>query len=328
MAMAAGPELAGQVRDALVATRPDLAVVDCMLPAAVAAGRATDTPTASLVHFLYGLARSHMLQGGGAWTTDLEALNEAHRALGLVSVADGLSAWEAADLVLVTAPGWFDIDLDYPPNVLHAGPLGVDARGSLPERERRGVLVAFSTTVIDAQVPTLQRVCDALVGTDIRATLTLGPAVDGASLRMSDHIHALPWVDHDRLLPTCAAAITHGGLGTTLRALAHGVPLVLLPLGRDQHFNAARVADVGAGLRLAPEAAPGQIRAALEAVLNEPSFREAAASAAARIAAAEPDRRAGEALERCADRAAGGSAPGRRPCGPAARARRADRRGS
>ena len=108
----AGTEIALDVRDALEEVRPNLAVVDCMLPAAIAAARAKDTPTASIVHFLYGLARSQMLRTGGGWTTDLRSLARTHRALGLTPAAEGLAAWEAPELVLVTAPRWVDIECD------------------------------------------------------------------------------------------------------------------------------------------------------------------------------------------------------------------------
>jgi hypothetical protein len=106
---------------------PELAVVDCMLPAAIAAARATGTPCVSLVHFLYGLARTQMLRGGGGWTTDLRSLAATHRLLGLAPARDGLTAWEAPELVLVSAPGSLDIDCDAPTNVIHLGPLGVAA---------------------------------------------------------------------------------------------------------------------------------------------------------------------------------------------------------
>ena len=93
------------------------------------------------------------------------------------------------------------------------------------------------------------------------------------------------------MLPACRAVVTHGGLGTTLRALAHGVPLVLLPLGRDQHVNAARGEELGAGV----VGVDG-----LSTVLGDPSYAAAAERLAARIADDEPDRHAIEALERVA----------------------------
>jgi UDP:flavonoid glycosyltransferase YjiC (YdhE family) len=152
---------------------------------------------------------------------------------------------------------------------------------------------------MDGQLALAQRVCDAVGKADVKALLTLGPAIEGAKVRAPAGVAVTAWREHDELLPTCAAVIGHGGLGTTLRSLAHGVPLVLLPLGRDQAVNAARVEGLGAGIALAPDSAPAAIRSALGRVLEELGFATAARAAAARIAAGEPDRRAVEALEAC-----------------------------
>jgi UDP:flavonoid glycosyltransferase YjiC (YdhE family) len=304
MATMAGAEIALDARDALAELRPDLAVVDCMLPAAIAAARAVGTPTASLVHFLYGLARTQMLRAGGGWTTDLRSLAATHRMLGLAAPSDGLSAWEAPELLLVTAPRWLDVDCDAPANVLHAGPLGVCVRPPRPVTagEPRRVLLTFSTTVIEGQTALIDRVCDAVAGLDLDAVLTLGPAVDRDAVRVPDGVEVLAFADHDRLMPGSAAVIGHGGLGTVLRALAHGVPHLLLPLGRDQAFNADRVEQLEAAIRLAADAPPARIRIGLRELLTDRRFRAAAASAARRIAADEPDRTAGEGLERAAHR--------------------------
>jgi UDP:flavonoid glycosyltransferase YjiC (YdhE family) len=83
-------------------------------------------------------------------------------------------------------------------------------------------------------------------------------------------------------------------------ALAHGVPLLVLPLGRDQAFNAGRVEDLGAGIRLPLHAPADQVRAAIRTLLTDASFRAAALGAAERIATGQPDRTAAHALERAA----------------------------
>jgi UDP:flavonoid glycosyltransferase YjiC (YdhE family) len=297
LATAAGAEIALDTRDAIEEVRPDLLVVDCMLPAALAAGEATATPTASLVHFLYGLARRVMRDAGGSWTTDLHALAGARRALGLGPVADGLTAWEAPDLVLVTAPRWLDVDADVPPHVVHAGPLGVSVP---PAGERSRVLLTFSTTVMDGQPELIERLPAAAAGLGLRATLTLGPAVQRDAVRVPDDVEVLQFAEHDRLLPECAIVVCHGGLGTVLRALAHGVPQLVLPLGRDQAFNASRVEDLGAGIGLPLDAPPDRIRAALDTLLTDASFGEAARRAAERIAADRLEAAATDALERAA----------------------------
>jgi hypothetical protein len=123
LATVAGPEIAADVQEQLIATDPDLLVADCMLPAAFAAARATATPTVSVVHFLYGPHRTHMIKTKEG-LIDLPRLNTTRELLGLDPLAGPIEAWEAPDLLLVTAPRWFDVEIDYPAHVVHAGPLG------------------------------------------------------------------------------------------------------------------------------------------------------------------------------------------------------------
>jgi UDP:flavonoid glycosyltransferase YjiC (YdhE family) len=296
LGIAAGADIALDVRDLVAHEHYDLAVVDCMLPAALSGVRAIGVPVASLVHFLYGPVRQQLL-AGGSWTTDLETLATTYHRLGLALPVGGLEAWESVELLLVTAPRWFDLGIDYPAKVVHAGPLGVRTRAS-PRRTR--VLLSFSTTVMDGQPELVQRACDAVAALGVDAVLTLGPALDAAALRVADNIELLPFADHDELLPGCAAVVTHGGLGTTLRALAHGVPLLLLPLGRDQVLNAERATWLGVGTQLSPGATAPEIRTALTSLLADPRVAAAAASASQHISSAAPDTAAGQALEQVA----------------------------
>jgi UDP:flavonoid glycosyltransferase YjiC (YdhE family) len=298
MALAAGLEIALDVRDVLAELRPELMIVDCMLPAGIAVGESTRTPTASLVHFPYGLARTQMLRGSGAWTTDRVQLDITRNRLGLEPTISDLAAWESAQLLLVTVPKWFDLAADYPPNVVHAGPLGVKrAPQEAPATDRRPrILLSFSTTVMQGQIDLMRRVCDALGGQPVDAMLTLGPAVSSDAIRAPRNVETIPYADHDQLLPRTDAVITHGGLGTTLRALAHGKPLLLLPLGRDQEFNAGRVVELGAGVSVPAASSPDEIASALVKLLAQPQFREAAERAAAAIAADTPDETAAAAL--------------------------------
>jgi MGT family glycosyltransferase len=298
MALAAGLEIALDVRDVLAELRPELMIVDCMLPAGIAAGESTGTPTASLVHFPYGFAKTQMLRGSGAWTTDRVQLDITRNRLGLEPTMSDLAAWESAGLLLVTVPKWFDLTADYPANVVHAGPLGVKREPQeAPATDRRPrILLSFSTTVMQGQIDLIRRVCDALDGQPVDAVLTLGPAVSAETIAAPPNIETVPYADHDQLLPRTDAVISHGGLGTTLRALAHGKPLLLLPLGRDQEFNATRVVELGAGASVPVESSTDEIASALVKLLAQPQFREAAERAAAAVAADTPDETAAAAL--------------------------------
>lgn len=80
------------------------------------------------------------------------------------------------------------------------------------------------------------------------------------------------------MLPRCGAVVCHGGSGSVLGALAHGLPLVMVPMGADQPLNAARCAALGIARVLdALRASPAAARAAVSAVLTAPTYRRAAA---------------------------------------------------
>ena len=86
-----------------------------------------------------------------------------------------------------------------------------------------------------------------------------------------------------QVLREAAAVVTHGGHGTVIKTLAAGVPMVVMPLGRDQLDNAARVAHHGAGLRVSPKASAGEDRCArFAACSTSPRSRGAAGRSAAR----------------------------------------------
>jgi UDP:flavonoid glycosyltransferase YjiC (YdhE family) len=112
---------------------------------------------------------------------------------------------------------------------------------------------------------------DAVAELPVRVLLTTG----GHDLDLGDipdNVHVERWVDEAAVLHHTAAAIGHGGSGTTLSALVAGVPQVVVPLFGDQPYNAARVAVAGAGVT-----APLQeLRARLELVLEHDRYREVA----------------------------------------------------
>ncbi|HET8821418.1 MAG TPA: glycosyltransferase [Thermoleophilaceae bacterium] len=125
----------------------------------------------------------------------------------------------------------------------------------------------------------------------VRVLLTVGRDLDLDALPSApDNVRVERWVPQQAVLGHAAAAVVHGGSGSTLGAIAAGVPLVVVPLFADQPQNAARVADVGAGVavvpdREAPEAAMSPLRDAILELLREESYRERAAALAAELRA-------------------------------------------
>jgi MGT family glycosyltransferase len=166
--------------------------------------------------------------------------------------------------------------------------------------ERPLVLVSLSSTLMGQEG--LQRAADALGQLPVHALVTTGPAVDPAVIRAPRNVSVRRWARHADVLPYCSAAVTHGGHGTVLKALAAGVPLVIAPPGRDQPDNAARVIHAGAGLRVRKTADAATLQRATVRVLDDHRYRDAARRVAGILAAERDDDLAADELERAAGR--------------------------
>ncbi|MEV4582818.1 nucleotide disphospho-sugar-binding domain-containing protein [Nonomuraea jabiensis] len=82
---------------------------------------------------------------------------------------------------------------------------------------------------------------------------------------------------HTRVLRHVALVLTHGGHGTLVKSFVAGVPIVVLPHGRDQADDAARVVPHGAGLSVARAASPTRVADGTGTVLEDLSFADGAA---------------------------------------------------
>ena len=155
--------------------------------------------------------------------------------------------------------------------------------------------MAGGTVVGDAA---FRAALDAVRGLPIRVLLTAGRATDIQALGdVPANVHVESWVPQADALAAATAVICHGGSGTTFGTLAAGLPLVIVPMFADQPANARLVESAGAGLAVEPTGepqgrvgvpAPGdapRIRQALESVLADDSYRQAAQGLAAEMSA-------------------------------------------
>jgi MGT family glycosyltransferase len=210
----------------------------------------------------------------------LSRLNALRREYGLAPVSHTLDQLRSARRQLVQTSADFDFPWTPPANVRYVGPVLDDPVWAQtpwmpPAGDAPLVLVAMSSTFQD-QVGCLQRVLDALGTLKIRGVMTAGPAIDVTELTSPANVTILERASHQQILQHAALLITHGGHGTAMKALAAGVPMVLLPHGRDQGDTATRVTLRGAGISLRRTAASSTIAAAARRVLPNDSYRRAA----------------------------------------------------
>jgi len=256
-----------------------------------------------------GRARDRALGYGAAkmWGRGLPAMNAARQELGLAPLTSPYEHFERADRVLVLTSAAFDYpSCPKPDNAVFVGPRLDDPSWAEPwtspwpeDDPRPLVLVGLSSTFQD-QLPVVRRVVDALGRLPVRGLVTLGAGLADHDVTGTKNVVVVPSAPHSQILPHTSAVITHAGHGTVIKALAAGVPLVCLPMGRDQEDTAARVTLSGSGLRLKSSASAKNIAKATESVLKSDRYRTAAEALAAAIAAETRTDRAIEELENLA----------------------------
>ena len=102
----------------------------------------------------------------------------------------------------------------------------------------------------------------------------LDPSVFGPQ---PGHVHLERYLPLEALLERCSLVLFHGGSGTLGHALAHALPMIILPLGADQPENATRCAELGVSRTLTEDhLSTEHIRTVVLDVLHTPSYRQAA----------------------------------------------------
>jgi UDP:flavonoid glycosyltransferase YjiC (YdhE family) len=140
-------------------------------------------------------------------------------------------------------------------------------------------------------------VCAAFAGETFDVVVTTAD-VDPSGLKSPPNVRIERFVPHSPVLKRCACVVCHAGMGITQKALAHGVPVVAVPFGRDQPEVARRVEVARAGVRLPASKLSGPtIRQAVDTAI---ALRPGAGRIAAAFAAAGGPEAAANALEEIA----------------------------
>lgn len=149
----------------------------------------------------------------------------------------------------------------------------------------RSVYVTLGT--INNGSAIFETVLSALGNEQLNVIVTVGVNNDPAHFAtMPPNVCIRRYVPQAALLPSVDAVICHGGSGTMLGSLAHGLPLVILPAAADQFYNADACQRAGVGAVLTPDEVTVQaIASATFVLLDEPRYHHAAQTIKREIAA-------------------------------------------
>ncbi|MBJ7358632.1 glycosyltransferase [Nocardioides sp.] len=256
-----------------VGRRPvDLVVVDCLMVGAMHAAHAAGLRFAVLEHLYDEYYRRVVLSGPMGLNLRVRGLRP-HAALA------------AASARLVTSLPQLDPLPRPASNVRQVGPVveaASPAVGSAPL-----VLVSLSTYAYRGMQRSLESVVEATAGLGARVVVTTGPVIDPADLRPRPGVEVHRYVPHAELMPSATLFVGHGGHGGTMTALAHDLPVVLMPMYdlADQPLVARSVERAGAGRVVDRKASPEQLAPVLAALLDDGPHRSAAARLGAAVRA-------------------------------------------
>ena len=207
-------------------------------------------------------------------------LNGARRKLGLPDVRRPFGAWiHAPELTIGLFPEWFaPPQPDWPRQTRLTGFARLR-----PRQPTSPEVIEF----LDHRDPPIVFTCgsarpsmDRFVGPALEAcrridrrALFLSPQPLPITIADPTRIHRARFAPLDEVLPSCAAIVHHGGIGTTAAALANATPQIVSPIAHDHFDHAARVHRLGVGRRLlAPHFDAGNLADAIEYILQSHSI--------------------------------------------------------
>jgi MGT family glycosyltransferase len=215
-------------------------------------------------------------------------------------------------LLALTAEGFEYPRRDWPANVRLVGPVNWS-----PPQPTPTWLEQMSDPLVLVTCSTERQRDKRLLHVALEALPAAGSSVIGTTAAHDPDAFAVPpgsrvvrFLAHDPILERAACVVCHGGMGITQKALAAGVPVVVVPFGRDQLETARRVEFARAGVRLAPRRlAPARLAGAVRAAIG---MREGARRVSRAYTAAGGATAAADAIEAIADRYVASQAGGGR----------------
>lgn len=262
---------------------------------------------------LFGRLRNRLLRPlllGALERALLPPLNETRQTLGLNAVRDARGMLTRPPLTLyLTSKGFEYPRSDWPDSWCMVGPLNWEPGSTEPswidQLERPVVLVTTSSEFQD-DASLVQAALTGLADEPVEVVATMPAGVGEFDVPANGRVEE--FVPHTPVLAHAEIAITHGGMGATQKALANGVPVVVIPFGRDQHEVARRAENAGVGVYLAPRRLePGALR---DAVRQARELRPAAREFAKRVASEGGARLAADRLEQLCAGTDNPSSPG------------------
>jgi MGT family glycosyltransferase len=278
---------------AIEAERPDLIWVDTNATGAAVVAEASGVPWAHYMpHPHPGPARGVPIFGPGfapstsrlarlrettmtalkplAFRSFMRSHNSHRAALGLSALNGIEDHYLVAPLLIQFSAEPFEYPREWPENVRLVGPALWEPPGPEPEwlaTEERPIILVTASTEFQDDAKLIKSALEAFAAGPYAIVATTA-AHDPGDFDVPSNARVERYLPHAPILRRAAAVISHGGMGTTQKALAAGVPVCAVPFMRDQFEVARRVEHCGGGTLLpAKRLRPDRLRSAVEGAI-------------------------------------------------------------
>ena len=271
-------ELAGRNRErttrVLESWRPDVVLCDEMDFGSIAAAQQAGVPVAVVDCIASG------------------ALTRAEYVAGPLAEL-GIGAWKGDLEICPFPPSLRDPDFPVSPGAAFVRPEEPEPEGPceaaawLADSPGPRVYLTLGTIFNSSSGDLFARLVEGLVRLGGRVLVTVGADLDPADIGpVGEGVRVERFVPQASVLPWVDLVVNHGGSGSVVGALGHGLPLVIVPMGADQQLNAQRVSALRAGRALdALHVQSDEVHATATGLLADPVAREAARRIAVEVAA-------------------------------------------
>lgn len=301
--------------EAIKANKIDLLIADVILPAALIAGEAMKIKTVCLFHMPEYLPGPNRPPGGlglipgqnalgrfrdkllgkvfnKIFNKYLPKINAIRKSLNLDEQINVADIFSNCNLRLIQTSDAFDFPiLPAPKNIKYVGPVLDDPdwvedwKTPFDKEDKRPLVVVALSTTFQNQKNTIQNCIDALGKLNVKGLVTLGIAMENEQFNIPQNVKVINGASHAQIFPYADCVITHAGHGTVMRALANGVPMVCLPMGRDQGDNAAKVSFHGTGIKISAKSNSETISKAVKKIIQNTEYKKNAKTLGAKILA-------------------------------------------
>lgn len=274
-----------EIRGAIDAESPDALLLDTHAWGAAVAAEAWGGPWAILQHFpsplpseevppfgpgfkpaegAVGRLRDRLMRPiiyAGFERALLPPVNELRRGAGVAPIRDVTGLYTRAPLVLYPTSKAFEYPrTDWPDSFCFIGPIAWDPPTERPtwiDSLARPVVLVTTSSLFQDDGALVQVSLAGLADEDVEVVATMPAGV--GSFPVPANARVEQFVPHSQVLPHAEVVVTHGGMGATQKALTAGVPVVVVPWGRDQAEVGRRAEAAGVGVflprkKLTPEA--------------------------------------------------------------------------